>query len=193
MKTAFRHSLAILLFSSVPAFAEESAENIGFPQLKQVDTFAGQVFWLAVSFLVLFALMSKVALPKVGSVLEQRHKQRADDLSEAEHTNAEAAKIRHAYEASLAKSQAAAQALITAAEHEIAAKMAAGNATFGENARKRVVAAEDTIAKAKQNALGSLADISADIAAEMAGRVAGLQVSKADAKQAVTTLMQKAS
>jgi F-type H+-transporting ATPase subunit b len=151
------------------------------------------VFWLAVSFLVLFTLMSKVALPGVENVLETRRRQREGDLAEAERASAEADKVRKSFEASLGKAQEAAASHIAAAEQDVAAKIAEDTSKFGEGARKRIATAEQNIAKAKQEALASLADISAELAADMAGKVGGLQVGKAEARQAVTSLMQKAS
>jgi F-type H+-transporting ATPase subunit b len=182
-----RHFLFVLpLAAAVPAFAEE---DVGFPQLKQADTYPSQVFWLAVSFVVLYVLMSTLALPRVASVIETRRKNREDNLKEAESLNAEAEKIRKAFESSLAKAQGAAQDVMRSTEQGIADRIAEENARFAEAARKRLVSAEQNIAQAKQDAMTSLADISAEIAAEMSGKIAGVQVSKADAKIAVAGLM----
>jgi F-type H+-transporting ATPase subunit b len=178
------------MLSASPAIAQE-AEDIGFPQLKQTDTFASQVFWLAVSFLLLYVLMSKLALPRVGAVLDTRRAKRQENLREAEVLNEEAVKVKKAFEVSLAKAQAEAQAMLSAAEQEISVKSAAEFSVFSDAARNRVVAAEQKISKARQDAVASLADISAEIAADMVGKIAGLQVSKADAKITVAGLMQK--
>jgi F-type H+-transporting ATPase subunit b len=178
-----------LLLAALPAFAEESAGDIGFPQLKQTDTFASQIFWLGVSFVLLYALMSRIALPRVSEVIESRKGKRRHDLDEAGRMSEEAEKIRKSFEASLAKAQIEAQALLVSAGDAAAARTAAESAAFAETARKRLAAAEQNIARAKNDALASLSDISAEIAAEMAGKIAGTAVNKADAKIAVTGLM----
>lgn len=173
--------------------AEEHAEiqdDIGFPQLK-TDTYASQVFWLAVFFVILYALMSKIALPRVTEVIDMRATQKNGNLSRAEALQEEATKIKAAYEASLAKAQEAAQSSLASASEDIAEKIADENSKFAESARKRIAAAEQALAKAKADASASLADISAEIAAEIVGKIADTQIAKQDAKKAVLAEMQK--
>jgi len=180
-----------------PANPQEEAEiegqvkeDVGFPQLKPAS-YPSQVFWLFVSFTLMYLLMSKVALPPVGAVLDQRRAQREGNLTRAEQLQQEADKARTSYETALAKAQESAQEAIAAAEADIAAKIAAESAKFAEQTRKRIASAEQNIAKAKQDALVSLAEISAEISVEMADKVAGVQVSKADAKKVVADIMKK--
>lgn len=66
---------------AVEALAEEAEK--GLPQL-DFTSFPSQIFWLAVTGLVLFQLMNKVALPRISSVLEERADAIADDLDRAE-------------------------------------------------------------------------------------------------------------
>lgn len=174
---------------SVPP-AEGKAGDVGFPQLN-AKTYPSQLFWLFVAFVALYTLMSKLALPKVGGVLEQRRELREGNLKRAEQLQDEASKAKSAYEAALAKAQESAQEAMLAVEGEIAEKLAAENARFTEQARKRIATAEQNIAKAKNDALASLADISADISVEIVNKVAQVQVNKADAKKVVTDVMKK--
>lgn len=165
-------------------------DDVGFPQLK-TETYASQVFWLFVAFGLMYALMSKVALPRVGEVLESRREQKESNLKRAEQLQDEAAKAKESYEEALAKAQESAQEAIGAAEQAIAEKVAAESARFAEHTRKSVVAAEQGIEKAKKDAMGSLADISSDIAVEIVNKVAGVKITKADAKKVVTQVMKK--
>lgn len=171
----------------------EETENIGFPQLKEVNTFPSQIFWLLVSFTLLYALMSKLALPRVAAVIETRQQAENGNLSRAEELNAEAAKVKEAYEASLAKAHDSAQEVLAAAEGDISEKLSAENDKFAEHARKRLLSAEQNIAKAKEEAMASLADISAEIAAEMVNKISGVQVAKADARKVVTQVMKESA
>lgn len=170
--------------------SKEAEENVGFPQLN-AKTYPSQLFWLFVSFAVLYVLMSKLALPKVGAVLDARQSHKEGDLKRAAQLQEEATKVKAAYEAAIAKAQAEAQEAQAAAEQEVSEKIAAENAKFTEAARKRVATAEQNIAHAKDDAVASLADISADVAAEMVNKIAGVQINKAEAKKAVTAVMQK--
>jgi F-type H+-transporting ATPase subunit b len=165
-------------------------DDIGFPQLN-ASSYPSQVFWLGVAFVLLYTLMSKIALPRVTEVLELRRLRKTGDLSRAGQLNEEAETIRAAYEKSLALAQKSASEVMTAAEKAISAKASETQSRFADNSRKRLVAAEQNIAKAKLEALHSLTDISAEIAADMVQKITDIQVSKADAKKAVMSVMQK--
>ena len=183
---AEEHADAHATEGAMPAEAggEHHGESLGFPQLDP-STYASQVFWLFVSFIILFVLMSKVALPRVGNVLEFRQSIKKDNLDQAEQLQGEATGIKAAYEASLAKAHEAANDSLKASEQSIASKVSAENAKFADHARTRIISAEQSIAKAKDEALASLSDISAEIAADMVNKIAGTQLTKADAKKAV--------
>lgn len=164
----------------------------GFPQLDP-SSYPSQVFWLGVSFALLYALMSRLALPRVGGVIERRRALRADNLAAAESTNTEAEKIKSAFEKSLGDAQRKASEALTAAERAVSAKVSDEQSAFADSARKRLAAAEQTIARAKTDALASLSDIAADIAADMAKKAGGIDVSKADAQKAVAAALKEAA
>lgn len=175
----------------VPApAAEEHAENLGFPQLN-TKTYASQLTWLFVAFILLYTLMSKLALPRVTEVLENRRMQRDGNLTKASQLNDEAEKIRSTYEKSLAKAQRTANEALVSAGRAVSEKTSEEQSRFAENSRKRLVAAEQNIVKAKTEALHSLVDISAEIAADMVHKVANVQVNKAEAKKAIQSVMEK--
>ena len=183
--TISRPFLLASMLLTTPAAAES-----GLPQM-DTSTFASQLFWLAVCFVTLYVLMSKVSLPRVGETLERRRAQKDGDLSKAAEWNHDAERVKAEYERSLARARTTAASNVTAAERDISSKIADEQAKFADSARKRLVTAEQSITKAKAEALNSLADISADIAADMVQKIAGVQVNKADAKKAVTTAMQE--
>jgi len=175
--------------ASFPVLAAEGA-GPGFPQL-DASTYPSQVFWLIVSFALLYVLMSKVALPGVSSVLEKRRAARQDDLDRASDLSAEASRIQHGYEYALSRAQETARETLAAAAQETSERLAAESARFAEEARKRVAAAEQSIASAKVEAQRSLADIAADIAADMTSAVAGVKAGKAEAQKAVGAVMKE--
>jgi F-type H+-transporting ATPase subunit b len=169
---------------------EHAEENVGFPQLNP-KSYASQLFWLLVSFVVLYTLMSKIALPRVTEVLDMRQTQKNGNLDRAAHLQEEAAKVTATYETILATAHDTARKQMTGAEQAAADKINADSAKFAEAARQRIAAVEASIGKAKAEALTSLADISAEVAADMVHKVADIQVNKADAKQAVLAEMKK--
>ena len=81
------------------------------PQL-DVATFAPQLFWLAISFMVLYLLMAKLGLPQVSAAIQARRSRLDDDLARAAQMKAEAEAVMAAYEQSLATARAQAQTSI---------------------------------------------------------------------------------
>src|SRR5438477_11538196 len=79
------------------------------PQL-DVSTFTPQLVWLAISFIALYLLMSRLGLPRVDAIIEARRKRLDDDLARAAATKAEAEAVIAAYQRSLAEARAQAQA-----------------------------------------------------------------------------------
>jgi F-type H+-transporting ATPase subunit b len=164
----------------------------GFPQL-DTSTYASQIFWLFISFILLYSLMSRIALPRITEVLELRQTQREGNLNRAEQLQEDAEKVKATVDAALAKAQAEAQDTLSANEQQRAKKNAAENARFLEHARNRIASAEQNIAKAKEEALHSLADISAEIAADITQKIAATPVTKAEAKKVVADIMKEAA
>lgn len=175
------------------AIEGEAAESKGgFPQL-DVSTYSSQVFWLAISFALLYILMSRIALPRVTEVLDMRQTQINTNLDRAAQLSDEANKAKLAFETILSEAQDNAREAVNAAEQKAAERASADNARFNEHARERVASAESNIAKAKAEALNSLADIAAEVAADMANKVAKTHLTKADALPAVKAQMGKAA
>lgn len=180
-------TLFLMTPTAVFAATDGAAQNIGFPQLNP-SSYASQLFWLAIAFVALYLLMSRIALPRIAEVLDLRHKQREGNLSRAEELQAETTKVKHAYEEALAQAQDDAQKRLAAAEQDIADMLSRENAKFTEEARKRVAQSDEAISKAKAEALAKLPEVAADIAADIVGKVAAINVSKADAQKVVQSV-----
>ena len=153
------------------------------PQL-DVTTFPPQLVWLAISFLVLYLLMSRVALPRISDVLEERRRRREDNLAKAEDLEKEAEAVSQAYEAALAKSRGDAHARIAAAGEAAKQRAEAEVARLDAELRGKTQAAEAAIAEARSSALADAAGIAAEVAQLAASKVAGLVVDEASARAA---------
>src|SRR5262245_17836709 len=121
------------------------------PQLNFAD-FPPQLIWLAITFVVLYLLMSRVALPRVATVLDRRAAHIATDLEKAEKRRAEAEEALAAYQQTLAEARAGAQGAVRTAADEMARQQAARDAELAASLAQRTRDAEAAIANAREQA-----------------------------------------
>lgn len=159
------------------------------PQIEQVYTFPSQIFWLVVAFAVLYFLMSKVALPRLGRVIEERRRRLDEDLEKAAQMKAEAEAVIAAYEKALADARAQAQATVKETNDRLAAEAAERLRVAGAAIAEKTEAAERRIAEARAAAMASVKDIAAEVALAMTERLAGTAVDPARARAAVEAAM----
>lgn len=135
--------------------------------------FVPQLFWLLVTFVLLYLAMSRLALPRVAQVLEARQRKVGEDLARAEKLKAEADEAMAAYSKAMADARGQAQATLQQAAAGIAAEQAKRDAVFATTLAERTRAAEERIAGAKQAALADIRTIALDSASAMAGKLVG--------------------
>lgn len=162
----------------------------GLPQLNPA-TFPTQIFWLAATFIGLYYLMSKKALPRVAEVLEERQARISRDLAKAASLKEEAEAVLAQVEKSLANARTEAQTLIGQAASEIEANNQARQAKLNAEIAERLRSAEANIAAAKEQALANVRSAAADIARDVAGRLAGVEVDTAQAEAAVAAVIEE--
>jgi len=141
------------------------------PQLNFAD-FPPQLIWLAITFILLYLLMSRVALPRVASVLERRQAHIATDLEKAAKRGAEAEEALAAYRQTLAAARNDAQSAVRSAADEMARQQAARDAEFAASLTKRTREAEASIAAARERARDETRLMAGDIAGAIAAKLA---------------------
>ncbi|MEE9453100.1 MAG: F0F1 ATP synthase subunit B' [Paracoccaceae bacterium] len=98
---------------------EHVADNApGMPQL-DFSTFPNQIFWLVVTFIVLYFVISRVALPRIGSVLDDRRNAIANDITQAAEFKNKAQDAEAAYNTALAEARTEAMRIADEAKAEI--------------------------------------------------------------------------
>src|SRR5262245_61779022 len=108
-------------FAAVAIAIAGDPKGGGLPQLNP-EYFPPQLIWLAISFALLYFLLSKVALPRVGGVIEAREQRILRDLKEAERLKAETEKALAEYEASLASARSSAGGIAKGIRDKLAAE-----------------------------------------------------------------------
>lgn len=155
--------------------ASSAARAAGMPQLN-AEHYASQIIWLAISFIVLYVLMWRVALPRISRVLEERQDRIEGNLERAEGIKREAEAAAEAYEKAAAEARAGAQVVIAEARDKLAADAAARHAKLAERLATQVAEAEQRVMEAKQQALGNLREMAVDVAQTAAMRLTGEKV-----------------
>ena len=113
-----------------------------------------QLIWLAITFAVLYLLMAKVALPRVGEVLEEREQRINLSLRRAEDLKQKAEDAVAEYEKTIADVRAKAMEEVRQAREAAAAEAAANHEALGARLTSEVAAAEERIHKARMAAIG---------------------------------------
>ena len=185
-RTLGSSAAALALAAASPVLAAEG----GMPQLN-VHDFPPQLIWLAIIFVILYVVMAKVAIPRIGGALQLRADRIKGDLDRAAALKSQTDQIVAAYEKARtdARNQAAAVARDTAAA--LAQKSAERQAKVGTDLAARIKSAEDGIAQARDRAMADIRNVAADIAADAAKRLVGLQVAAGDAQQAVAAVIKE--
>lgn len=156
----------------------------GFPAF-QTDTYATQLVWLAITFGGLYYVMSKIALPKVAAVLEDRRERIAADLDAAATAKQESEAAATAYEEAIASARAKAGALAKETQDRLAAESAEERKRLESDLAAKLEAAERTIADRKAQAMSNVRGIASDAASAIVERLTGRP---ADAKAIDTAL-----
>jgi F-type H+-transporting ATPase subunit b len=174
------------------ADAAHGAEHAsgGLPQL-DATAFAPQLVWLGITFIALYFLMSKVALPKVAEVLEERQERITNDLDRAGDLRKESSVVMEGYEKALADARAHAQSVMAATAADISSVTAGRQAQFNTDLAAKTRATEERINEAKETALASVRSVAAEIAQQTAEKLAGIKVDASAADAAVGAVMQE--
>jgi F-type H+-transporting ATPase subunit b len=162
------------------AHSQVPAGHPAFPPF-QAEHFPSQLAWLAVSFVLLYALMAKVALPRIGAIFAERSRLISDDLMAAERLKEQSDAAHAAYEKALADARARAQAIASETRQKQASEAEATLKRLEAQLHERLAAAEQSIAATRNAAMGNVRAIAADIAAAIVERLIG----KAPAAQEV--------
>jgi F-type H+-transporting ATPase subunit b len=135
-----------------------------------------QLVWLAITFIVLYLLMAKVALPRVGEVLEEREARINESLRKAERLKLRAEDAIAAYEKAIADVRARAAEEVRTAREQTAAESAERNARLSERLASEISAAEERIHRARTAAIAGLRDVAVTVSGAAVERLIGQRV-----------------
>lgn len=173
---------SVVLFVVLAEVAEEAAQLKGLPQL---DTryFTPQLFWLVVTFVGLFLVMSRIALPRVGDVIEKRRSRIKYDLDAAAHLKDETGKALADYEKALADARADASIFAKEARENLASEIEAEHRRVGDEIAAKLRDADSRVAATQSEALSAIGDIAMETTRALVEKLVGRDVTAEDVKE----------
>lgn len=154
------------------------------PQL-DISTFPPQLVWLLITFVALYLVVWKVALPRIVDVRETRQRRIEDNLGKAESLREEAETVLAALEKSHADAAAEAQGI----HRETAQAIGEARAKLQEETATRLAeetsAAESRIADEQATARATIPEVASDVTRAAIQRLIGVELAEAEVKSAV--------
>src|SRR5262249_29969783 len=167
-----------------------SEHGKGFPPF-DAHTFASQLLWLALAFIALYLLMSRIALPRIASILEARRRRVEDDLAEAQRFKDASDAAIAAHEKALAEARGRAQTLANETRAKAAAAAEARRKEVDAKLNARIAEAEKTIADTRSAAMGNVRSIASEAAGAIVERLTGIAPAGEEVTQAVSKALKR--
>lgn len=156
------------------------------------STFASQIFWLVVCFVALFILMTKVALPQIASVLEERQFKIDDNLEKAATLKIETEDAIAVYEKALAESKAEAQRVIRETAEAVSRQAEQRQHELAEQLAVQIRKDEERIHAAKRQSLESVREVAVNTTEQIVEKLLGSTPKGVDIAKIVTATMEDA-
>ena len=168
----------------------EHASGSGFPPFDQIATSGvSQIFWLILTFAVLYFTVANIFLPKIRKAVEDRDGAIKRDVAEAAALSAKADESVKQFEAQIAAARANARDTASKAKAEADAKNAAATAAKEAELNSRLAAAEARISETRTKAMANVSAVAEDAAAAIAERLTGAKPSADTVKKAVANAL----
>ena len=158
--------------------ADAAASAPGMPQL-DFSTWGNQIFWLLVTLVVIYFVLSRIALPRIAAVLAERQGTITNDIAAAEELKAKAAEAEVAYNKALADARAEAGRIAAETRAEIQAELDKAIAAADAEIAAKAAESEAAIAEIRAGAMESVKDVAKDTAAELIAALGGTADAKA--------------
>jgi len=167
--------------------AAEAASAPGMPQL-DFSTWGNQIFWLIVTLVVIYLILSRVALPRISAVLAERAGTITNDIAAAEDLKRKAEEAEAAYEKALADARIEANRIVAETRAEIQADLDKATAKADAEIAAKAAEGEKAIAEIRANALDNIEVVAKDAAAAVVSSL-GFTADAAAVEKAVTSRM----
>ena len=161
-----------------------------FPPFNK-ETFPSQIFWLVIFFVALYVIISKLAIPRLGGIIEARTQRIDGDLAEAKKLKDQSDAALASYEKSLADARTRAQALAGETRDKLGAEADQVRRKLETELNAKLAKAEETIAATKTAAMANVQGIAVDTASAIVERLIGTAPSGSAVQAAVADALKR--
>jgi F-type H+-transporting ATPase subunit b len=148
-------------------------------------TFVPQLVWLALTFGLLYLLLKRLILPRVGEMIEARRERIERDLQAAEKLKADTEQALASYEQALAEARTRANALTKEMHGKLSAEIDKERTKLDAEVARKLADAEARIAQSKAKAMEGVAEIAGETAGAIVTRLLGREVSRDEVQRAL--------
>jgi F-type H+-transporting ATPase subunit b len=135
--------------------------------------FTPMLIWLSLSFGLFYLLMSKIALPRVESILHARAHKITKDIGEANAFRARSEEAAAAHDKTIADAKARALALAQETHARLTAETETNRLALEAELNARLAASETQILEMKGKAMGNVEAIAGEAAAAIVQHITG--------------------
>ena len=157
------------------------------PQL-EITTFPSQIFWLVVSFLMLYLIMSRIIIPRISFVIKKRETEIKNNVHIAEQIYEDTKIINDEFEKIKKETQEEARTIINNLKEITSKKIIENTELLKKNLEKKLKKSEKEIFKKKNKTLKNINKISLNISQEIIKKVSS---NKSIKKKQLVTLIKK--
>ena len=182
--------LQILALFFVAAKAAQSAESGGMPQLDP-EFWISQIFWLVITFGILFIVLSKFILPKISSNLELRKSQIQENIETAEKQREISEVKLKEYDEIILKSKLEAKNIFKNAREKVIKDINLKKETLDKQIDDEISNAEKEIKTLKKDATDKINKIAIETSSDLLKKLIGTEINNSSISAIVDDLSKK--
>jgi F-type H+-transporting ATPase subunit b len=167
-----------------------AAESGGMPQLNP-EFWISQIFWLTITFGILYLALSKLILPKISANLELRKSQISDNIEAADKQREGSMSKLKEYDEIILKSKNEAKNIFNQAREKALKDINTKKEILDKQIDEEIKKAEDEISKLKKTAPEKITKIAIETSSELIQKLIGAEVNNSSISAIVDDLSKK--
>ena len=184
-----RFSQTLLIYFLFFSYVE-SAESGGMPQLNPEFWFS-QIFWLIITFGIMFILLSKLVLPKISENLESRKAEILENIEAAEKQREESDNKLKEYEKLILNSKNEAKDFFNKAREEILKDIDKKRENLEKEINEEINKVEKEILDLKNKSPEKIRKIAIDASSDIVKQLIGVEVNNSSISAIVEDVSRK--